>query len=225
MNKNNSSALIIPIMVALCIPILLFNSLFFFLNSKPVYEALYQKYRINDKISKDKLSNVTDSIQGYLKGESELEEGFFSKNEQAHLNDVKKLVQKAHTFHMTLIGVIVILVFYACATDKKRFQYVIERSCFGTFAAVTFIIILLAIMYFVTGFDLPFNKFHELFFTGNYAFDPNVSNMKYMFPDGFFMDMSFYTIIGFLIQGLLLYVFRCYLRKDDKNHDKIKSFP
>src|SRR3989344_1107578 len=63
-----------------------------------------------------------------------------------------------------------------------------KKILFKTGLFLILIISLFAVLS-LADFNIVFTKFHEIFFPqGNYMFDPEVSFMKYMFPDEFFVN-------------------------------------
>ena len=70
-----------------------------------------------------------------------------------------------------------------------------------------------------------FSAFHKVFFTGNYAFDPNVSNMKALFPDEFFFDTAKIIIMDIIRKALFVMSFGFLLRIFFKHNSHMKHNP
>ena len=196
------------ILLILVIPIvfvIIFLSTFFsFLYNINYYEKEYKKYNIYERFSAEKARNETLSLFGYFKSRNKLDGSFFNKNEISHLSDVKMLIDKVSRVYYICLFLFwgILVYFYLSKTFISYFGKLLLYS--GIFSLS--VILLLGFLYLISGFDFLFVRFHEVFFTGNYAFDPDVSNMKALFSDGFFLDICLAVIFQTLLKAILLIV-------------------
>lgn len=208
--------------------VLILTSALFVIGNKGLYLDGYQRYGVDKRYSIEKLSFVTDNIHDFFSDEAELDPTFFSDDEVSHMKDVRSLID---TFYFIYSASLLLLMFLVSlvviwATDPKS---VIADMIICSLIIFGLMLLLFVLLYFTLGFDWIFSKFHEIFFVGNYTFDPRVSNMKAIFPDEFFRDMAGTILLVHLVQNLLLSVFSVifYLFKgrslDGLKGKKIKS--
>ncbi len=184
--------------------VLLFSSLFSQLYSIKYYDKEYQRYGIYSIFDKQAAINATQNMIGFFSSKNNLDTLFFKENERAHLLDVKNLIAKANITFYASIAVFWIFIITAYLTKKKEFAKSLGKLFYYSGIFSMAILIICSLTYYFSGFDFLFIKFHEVFFTGNYAFDPKVSNMKALFPDEFFFDMSGSIFLLTALKSLML---------------------
>ena len=184
--------------------IILFSSLFSYIYNTNYYDRKYQQHGVYDRFTRKTALNATGNLFGYFRSENQLDMDFFSEQEASHLSDVKQLIQKSQQLYyisITLFWIALVAVYLLARKSFMRF-FADMMLYSGIFAAA--LILIFSLIYLVGGFDFIFIKFHEIFFTGNYAFNPATSNMKALFPDAFFRDLSLTIVfVTFLKAGLL----------------------
>ncbi len=191
------------------------SSIFSYLYDLNYYDKKYQQYKIYDRFSKETAGNATKNLFGYFQSKNELDMAFFNEQEKSHLNDVKIILQKIqfiYIFSLIIFWTILLLVYLLFKKIFVRFfsQILLLSGIFSVS-----LILLFALIYLLFGFDFLFLKFHEIFFIGNYAFDPAVSNMKALFPDEFFFDISLAIVLRTLLKAIMLTVVGYFLMKKD----------
>ncbi len=192
--------------------IILFSSLFSFIYNLNYYEKKYQQYNVYDRFTKEEAKNATTNLFGFFKSQNELN-NFYNEREKSHLNDVKILIGKANIIYIFSLMIFWgILISYYILNRKEIVKFFSNLLFYlGIFSISIFIIF--ALIYFVTGFDFLFIKFHELFFIGNYSFNPAVSNMKALFPDEFFQDIGIAIVLRTVLKSVLLIIVGYYIKK------------
>jgi uncharacterized membrane protein len=198
---------------ALLLSVFLFiSSLFFSVYDLGFYQKEYIKYNIYSMFGSEKTINETKNLFDFFMGKSSLDSTYYSSDEISHLRDVKILMDMAFiVLIISLIGVIS-LSFYDYKSLKKLIKKLSSTFVISGLISLS-LIILLIIIYLTVGFDFLFNYFHVIFFTGNYSFDPRVSNMKFMFPDEFFLDIGIKIVLDFILASLILMGIGLILRK------------
>jgi integral membrane protein (TIGR01906 family) len=139
-------------------------------------------------INKSEAQDITSELIDYFRYKDKLDTDFFNENEQQHLQDVKDLIGKINIVYYISIMLFVLFFFIYYQITKDFSRSVTSILIFGSM----FSIIIFIIIYF-TDFSFLFDKFHILFFEGNYTFPPN-SNIIKLFPAEFFSGM-FFTIL------------------------------
>ncbi len=213
MNKNRYEFIFLAVSVISVFLILLFSSLFSYIYNLNYYDSEYQKYNIYDRFSKDTALNATKNLMGFFKSRNELDNNFFNAGEISHLADVKHLIKNVSLlYYASLILFWGILVYYYFF-HKKHFTSFFFRMMIlsGLFTLSVFLIF--GLLYVTSGFDFIFLKFHQIFFTGNYSFNPNVSNMKAIFPDEFFFDIAFSIFLVTMLKASLISCFGYYYHR------------
>jgi integral membrane protein (TIGR01906 family) len=122
--------------------------------------------------------NETMQLLDYFHGKAEVP-SIFSKDEKAHLADVKQVIFQISDTCFVLFVIFLLLMLKA---DTPR---VFTRG-FG-------ILIALIIMLAFVPFDSFFNWFHRLFFTGNWLFPAN-SMLILLYPETFFQVFFAYIL-------------------------------
>ena len=186
--------------------IVLFSTFFSQLYDINYYEKKFEKYGVYDKFSREQARNATLNIFSFFKDQDQLDNEFFNGNEISHMQDVKILIQKSQQiFYISLtIFWIILIVYYLM--NRKEFINFFSELLFYSGVLVFGVMTLFLLIYISTGFDFIFIKFHELFFTGNYSFNPKISNLKSLFPDYFFRDISIIISLKIYVKTLLLLI-------------------
>lgn len=193
--------------------IILFSSMFSYIYNLNYYEKKYLQYNVYDRFSKEESRNATNNLFGYFCSQNELDNSFFNEREASHLNDVKILIQNVNLIYLlSLFMFWGVLITIYIVNRKEIVKFFSELLFYSGIAALS-LIVLFALLYFVVGFDFMFSQFHELFFIGNYSFNPDISNMKALFPDGFFQDMSIAIILRTVLKSILLIIAGYYIKK------------
>ena len=130
--------------------------------------------------------------------------GFFNEQERSHLYDVKILIQKAALLFYVSLVISLVIIITQYILNGKRVILLLSKIFIYTGIFTILLLSFFFLLYLFAGFDFLFIKFHEILFIGNYSFDPNVSNMKALFPDAFFFDISQAIIILTLFKSILL---------------------
>lgn len=186
--------------------ILFFSSLFSYLYNLNYYDKKYQQYNVYDRFSREQALSATENLFGFFKSNNELDTDFFNEQEISHLSDVKLLIQKANILYYSSIIIfwIILLIYYL--KHKKHFVKYFSKVLFYSGICTISLLLITVLIYIATGFNFLFLKFHEVFFVGNYSFDPNISNMKALFPDEFFFDISLAILTTTIMKALFLIV-------------------
>ncbi|SHK10669.1 TIGR01906 family membrane protein [Paramaledivibacter caminithermalis] len=202
----NLSKIILVIFLPLAI---LLTILQYYAFNKDFYIKEFKKYNTVDvtKIGEEDLSNITDILIAYIKGEEndldikavingEVTE-VFGQREKDHMIDVRDLFNKAYiirsiSFWFALIAIIIIII-----VSKKSRVDIYQ----GLLWAGIVPIILMLILYTLVKIDFYkyFTYFHKLLFTNDlWLLDPKTDVLIQMLPLEFFIDIST-RIIGCFI--------------------------
>ena len=193
--------------------IILFSSLFSYVYNLSYYEKKYEQYNVYDRFTKEQARNATNNLFGYFQSKNELDNNFFNEQEKSHLYDVKLLIQNVNLIYILSLFLFWGILITIYLVDRKNIVNFFSELLFYSGVASLSLIIIFALLYFTTGFDFLFVKFHEIFFTGNYSFNPAVSNMKALFPDEFFQDIGVAIVVRTLLKSILLIIAGYYLKK------------
>jgi len=204
------------ILIILFPVIIIFSSFYFELHNLSFYDDEFVKYKIYDRFSKQQAIDAVVDIIRFLDHNDPLDNEFFKQEEISHLDDVRILINK---IKIILLMSFLILISALGLSPKKD----LKKQLFFSGVSTIFITALFGLFSY-TMFDMLFLKFHELLFTGNYMFDPGISNMKALFPDKFFLDFVLRVIIDSLILSLILTLPYCIVKLNEKyrrrGHDK-----
>ena len=193
--------------------IILFSSLFSYIYNLNYYEKKYLQYNVYDRFSEEESRNVTNNLFGYFQSKNELDNSFFNEREASHLNDVKVLIQNVNLVYLLSLFLFWGILITLYLVNRKEILNFFSELLFYSGIFSLSLILIFVLLYFITGFDFVFIKFHELFFTGNYSFNPAVSNMKALFPDAFFQDMGFAIVMRTILKSILLIGAGYYIKK------------
>lgn len=178
------------------------------------YDEKFTEYAVydNPRFAGINLLDETEFLLNYLKlGDGLIRTDFFNEKEKAHLEEVRSIFKTALSlrrffFFFTLI----LLVSLSYVTPRDKFLNKISK--YLLFSAVLIILLLALGGLALADFGPSFTRFHKLFFTGQWAFDPATNNLTAMFPEAFFYDaasdilkLSFIVSWIMLALGVLLY--------------------
>lgn len=198
------------------IAIVLFSTLFSYIYNLNYYDKKYEQYGVYQKFDRTFLLEKTKELFDFFKNKGDLDTSFYYDLEISHLNDVKEIIQKARSYYtLSLIVFWAILIIYYIK-NKKDFIKIFLRSITISGGLILMLMLFFLSMYFVFGFDILFIQFHKIFFTGNWMFDPNISNMKSMFPDAFFLDMSRSILLSIATKSLFMAIFGYFVLKKQR---------
>ena len=138
---------------------------------------------------------------------------FFNEREASHLHDVKLLIQNVKLIYLLSLFLFWGILITLYLVNRKEILNFFSNLLFYSGIASLSLILIFVLLYFITGFDFLFTKFHELFFIGNYSFNPAISNMKALFPNKFFQDMGIAIMLRTILKSILLTISGYYLRK------------
>ncbi|MBU0756567.1 MAG: DUF1461 domain-containing protein [Nanoarchaeota archaeon] len=209
--KNLKPILLAP---ALILSIIVFlSSIFYNVYDMKYYEKEYEKYNIYSRLGKEKTLDATQNLFDFFQGHQDIDHIFFNEDEVSHLYDVKLILDKLLGIFIGsfwLISLVIVSLYYS--EKHKIVGNLAKVFLYAGIISIGFLVFV-STVYLVAGFDDMFIGFHRLLFEGNYMFDPNVSNMKAMFPDAFFQDMAHRIIMTFLYQAVMLFLLGLFIRK------------
>ncbi len=180
------------------------------------YRAEFEKYQVldemeawmGDRMTMDELTEVMHQTMIYLRGDREnliveteingqMSE-FYNEDEKSHMADVRVLFVHSVTLRaLAILACIAIFGLLLILEHGKALWYLsggFLRVCLAILILVGLLGLLAA-----TDFTKYFTIFHEIFFSqGNWEFDPRVSRMINMLPEGFFSDTALRILICFL---------------------------
>ena len=152
-------------------------------------------------LSDGDVKNYDQLMAYFLKGEvNNLD--FLTQSEMSHLHDVRILLVKVNMFFWFSI-ILFLLTFLSLG---KNMRNIVKK----TSAAVLVFLVLLIIMS-IANFNCTFIKFHDMFFTDNYAFASD-SMIKILYPDSFvrkvFIVYFLLSIVGCLAVMAVSYMLK-----------------
>ncbi|MBD3203460.1 DUF1461 domain-containing protein [Candidatus Woesearchaeota archaeon] len=200
----NTRKLLISFSSLLFIIIIFFSSLFISIYNIDFYKNGYEKYDIYNLFGKDKTIDVTENLIGYFMEENQLDNEFFNEKEKSHLLDVKYLIKNSYKVYLMSIYFFILSLFFLLS-EREFLKNISSILFFSGIGSIT-LLVLAFVVYNISGFNHLFHEFHVLFFAGNYSFDPRVSNLKAMYPDGFFLDMGMLIVFNFFAGAVLSFV-------------------
>jgi len=202
----------------LAIPIALVSSTARFVFNEPrVYRYSIDEFGAVQAsgVPRSELIRATKELRTYLNSESgplriqvttadNRTGSLFNPREVTHLNDVRRLI--GYLNNVQIISVLYVLVYIGAVVLWAR-----EVSLRGMAVAIaagsvlTLVGIGGAAVAASSGFDSAWLRFHEVFFTDNYKFNPLTDHLMQIFPSDFWQSIVFF--VGVLIAaeaGLLL---------------------
>ncbi|SNX54574.1 TIGR01906 family membrane protein [Thermoanaerobacterium sp. RBIITD] len=216
---------IVPIfmVIFLFIFIMLSNLQYMAFNSD-FYYMEFSKYNITNVTGMDKyqLSKVATRIQDYLSGKVDSlqtnaviygqNQNVFNERELKHMKDVRELFKRGFFIKNIVIFLFVLSIFFLYFSKKDTFNIIYHGMLWiiGIIIVATIIVSL--------DFNRWFTYFHLIFFNNDlWELDITKDRLIQMLPEGFFSDISYFTIrnsvIVFLIIGFISYLLK---NKDDK---------
>lgn len=205
--RNTITGLIFTLLVVSTCFLILISSLFYFLYNPEYYRTEYLKLNISRKFNIDEGMGAILNILQFFKTDGKLDSSFFSVAEMLHLEDVKKIILGINWIYGVSAGLTLAAAAYLLIYEKKN-KAIFYISSAAVVSGISVILLILVALLFshMLGFNFIFLKFHLVFFEGNYAFDPEVSNMKALFPDEFFLDISTAVLTRAAIKAAFLIV-------------------
>lgn len=165
---------------------------------KDAYFQELEKNNVYNSINKEKAQNITILLINYFRFEKTLETDFFNENELLHMQDVKSLINKLLIFYyISIFSMILFFVLYY-KTNYDFFKSLTSVLIFGSISTI-----LIFVLFYFIDFSFLFDKFHLIFFEGNYLF-PADSNIIRLFPESFFSGMFFVMLKVSLIKTCIL---------------------
>jgi integral membrane protein (TIGR01906 family) len=194
----------------LAFTIILLSSVFHYAYSIEHYESELSKTTM--RIPLDGAVDASRNVIGFFRDDAQLDKDFFNTQEINHLDDVKTLLTYANIIYMISIMLFWAVIIGTYLLYRKGFSQFVA-GVFFTSGIISVATILLLGLATIINFDAMFLLFHMLFFAGNYAFDPAVSNMKAIYTDAFFMSTSVKIAIMTIGKGALMLIAGIFLRK------------
>jgi integral membrane protein (TIGR01906 family) len=200
-------------------------------NVTPLYSAGFKRFHVDTatNISEEQLKEIAKEIRYYFNNSEKYlqitvsdkhghEFELFDENEQMHMADVKNLVRLGYgttvILGLSLIGLIAV----GFGRRLPEVSIWLKLGGAATMASVGIVAVLAA-----TNFESLFDFFHQVFFkTGTWIFDQPGQYLAVLFPQAFWMEMSFLAGVLATIGGAATFFvgFRCSFRtpqnvKDD----------
>ncbi len=150
------------------------------------YDSLYQESGVYQTFSKSQAIAITRNLLGYFKGQTKIDQGFFSGQAILHLKDVKGLIIFATSLlylSLSFVGVVTLTLI-----AKRKYQALI--SAFFTSSLITIVFVLFLSLGIFKAFEPLFTKFHHVLFTNNLWLFPASDNLVKLFPQEFFITFA-----------------------------------
>lgn len=177
--------------------------------NKDFYMQEFEKYNVENAtgMNSQDLSNVTEKLISYLKGEEnnlnieasingEIEEAF-GEREKKHMVDVKNLFAKGQTLRKISFVTCLIAIFIIILTSKRKNRDVSQSILLAGIAPIVLTIILFILV--KIDFHKYFTYFHKIFFTNElWLLNPKTDVLIQMLPLEFFIDIAT-RIIGWFL--------------------------
>jgi len=161
------------------------------------YKSEFEKYEVYDQFdNKAEVDSALESLINYMKSGEPLSD-FFNEKEKAHMVDVRNIIKKVSLIFYLLFIPFIGLFIWGRKESPKLLIY-------GGIVTLSLLLILFLVSHF--GFDLIFQKFHEVSFDNDlWRLDPKVDYLKALMVDGFFLDaLKRIFIISALISVFLI---------------------
>ncbi len=190
------------------------NMLFFSLNKSFMVNE-FEKYNIYSDVPN--AETILDEIHDYFDGKKILEIVEFNEREITHIKDVKVAMNIIKAiFFLSLIGIGLLFYF--------RGENIIDTILKSSFSLIVFFLVF---GLFLSKYFMPFFIWvHDLFFApGSYIFDPNTEIITRIFPESIFFDIGLYTILGILVELVLIILAVLIIKNNwEKVFEKFKFF-
>jgi len=152
--------------------------------------------------NKAEVNAITVNLFNYFKDRGELGD-YFNEAESAHMEDVKEWMVKTRIVYFSTIILFLFLLIPWYYVSKR------QKKIHKDFSVITLVAggLLIIFLFFpiFLDFNFVFLEFHRLFFEGNYNF-PLGSNIKLLFPDIFFFNITKRILLHTLIKAVALIV-------------------
>ena|GEM_PF-2241052 len=193
--SNSGSYKLLKALLIIGLPfLLLFASFSYWMFNENYFESQFEENDVYVQFGFDKylVLNENSKLLSYLKsGDGLIDSAFYTPDEKAHLDDVRILIQTFLHFGIAFS----VLWFVGLVVCRKNITSIFYKG--GLLSLLLFVILAVLLVFFSSAFI----KFHEIFFEpGTWTFDPSVSNLKAMFPDEFFYNITekIFVSFGFL---------------------------
>jgi len=211
MKNKKIIMLTISILMVLLVPIILylfnFNIIAF---NENFYKKEFARYDVYSTLNEHDIEKINSDVLNYLENEREnklINNDFFNYREQAHLLDVKNLIQKTLVIYYTsvilfilLFIVLIILLDFNIKKIAKRFLLILF---FGS--ALTLIDAFLFFLLSNINFDFLFRFFHKTFFpVGTFTFNPEFEDIVVLYPEKLFFDALIKIITKTILSSVIL---------------------
>ena len=169
---------------------------------------------------KEELSDITDKLIEYLKGNAgeEALKPHYNEKEILHMEDVQVLFNYASVLkYVTMILSLGLIMLFSIKEEKDILGKYIFKGMFANWLIMG----LLAIMV-LLDFNKYFTYFHLMFFTNDlWLLDPETDLLIQMLPEEFFIDIAKQIGLSFLmyvatIQGIGFAIYKKGRKKDEK---------
>ncbi len=192
------------ILVSSMIFVLLFTSVELISILKPIYN---KEYLANNVYEVDYVKNypvdfVTDDVILYLSDiiDDMNQRDYFENRENIHMMDVKKLFDIGKI--VRLICIVIVSFLFSKHSKEKDFIKKYRITYIGT---IGFLLTFAAVL--SQNFSTAFVKFHHIFFNNDYwILDSSESIIINLMPQQFFMNLSIYILLTFIILNILQYI-------------------
>lgn len=163
------------------------------------YQEQFQKNGAYQEFGEEHVNAAVTEILTFYHTEQPITTEFFNEKEKRHLQDVKELYQKARAWWLgSLLAVVLV---GSIIKDKKMIAAMLKRG-----AWITFILFVLLLPLLVTEFTHSFTRFHEMVFTNtDWMLNPETDNLILLFPESFFIALTWKTMQHILILVLVSY--------------------
>jgi|TARA_Y100000031_G_C8241393_1_gene395852 integral membrane protein (TIGR01906 family) len=202
MNYKQLSILIVSVLMVLLVPIILylysFNSIAF---DNDFYKKEFLKYNVYANLDNYDIEEINYDVLTYLKSGKNnelIKNDFFNDREQAHLSDVKDLIQISLFVYYLSLVLFLLLSITLVFLLEFNYKVIVEKFLLLVFFG-SFLTLVDAFLFFVLSnlnFNFVFDKFHQIFFSaGTYIFNPEFERIVVLYPYGLFFD-ALTKIIG-----------------------------
>jgi integral membrane protein (TIGR01906 family) len=123
---------------------------------------------------------------------------FLSSGEMSHMQDVKNILTKVDIIFWSSLVMFSLSIIYL----RKSSKNILKNTSLSVLG-----ILIIFLMLSVFTFNIIFQKFHDILFSGNYSFPFN-SALKILYPDAFFRDIFIlYFLLSILGCLVMFFIF------------------
>ncbi|MCH8004560.1 MAG: DUF1461 domain-containing protein [Nanoarchaeota archaeon] len=211
MDKKRLLILIIPILMVLVIPFIIylynFNSIAF---NEDLYKEEFSKYDIYNDLKNYDIEEINNDVLNYLmNGKNNLiKNNFFNAREKTHLLDVKNLIQTIINIYYISLILFIILIIILITLLNFNFRN-IGKKLLIILAIGSLLTLLGTVLFFISSslnFDFTFDLFHKTFFIpGTFTFNPEFENIVVLYPQDLFFDFLIKIISNTLLSSIILF--------------------